>query len=261
VRVGEEDGSYSIYQPFCIACSHCGIICPVDAVVADEGQFPTWKNPDLDPEAIRTFIQGKRSVRRYSETPISQGFLDSLLYTGSLTSTASNRQEWRASVLTGAAVRSLAGQVIGYYAGLLKLAKNPVMKFILRFTEARRYVKSPESFKRFEHFINSFHEGGDPLFFHAPAVVILSASKKEKRFGNTDCVLAGSAMMYTAAAYGIGSCMIGFAQVAMNMRKAVKEAGGVDREDTVHLVFTLGYHDRPYRRLPIRKSMPVVFEE
>jgi nitroreductase len=229
-------------------------------VVTDAGELPGWEQPDIDPESIRAFIQGKRSVRRYTDKPISREFLDRLLYTGSLTSTASNRQEWKAYVLTGAAVRVFAGKVIDYYAGLLRLAKNPVMKMILKRTEARRYFGSPETYKRFEELIASFHKGEDPMFYHAPAVIILSSSKKEKRFGNTDCVLAGSAMMYTAAGYGIGSCMIGFAQAAMNMKQALREAAGVARDEAVHLVFTLGYHDRPYRKLPIRKSMPTVFE-
>jgi hypothetical protein len=142
----------------------------------------------------------------------------------------------------------------------MKLIKNPLMKIVLRFTEAKRYINSPETFERLEKFVSKFRKGGDPLFFHAPAVIILSARKKERRFGKTDCVLAGSAMMYTAAGYGVGSCMIGFAETAMNLNKHIKTAGGVPGGNRVHLVFTLGYADRGYRKLPIRKKMPAAFK-
>ena len=98
---------------------------------------------------------------------------------------------------------------------------------------------------------------GDPLFFGAPVVVFLHAHEKEKKFGKTDCVLAGSAMMYEAQSYGLGSCMIGFAEAAINMKRKLRESAGIPARHVLHLTFTLGYHTRPYRSLPIRKKMPV----
>ena len=255
------DGAYTIFRPYCIACSHCGMVCPVDAVETDRGVFPELKGGKLPPGTAESFVRGRRSVRIYDGKDVPKEIIENLLYTGSLTSTASNRQEWKAIVLYGGSVQRLSDRVMDYYAGLLRMAKTPLVRGILKFTEASRYVSNPHALTRFESFIARAKRGEDPLFFKAPVVVILTARRKEKRFGNTDCVLAGSAMMYTAQAYGLGSCMIGFAERALNLKKSIKTGFAIPENDVVHLVFTLGYHSRRYFRLPVRETMPVTYLE
>ena len=138
VTKDDTEGTYTIFQPYCIACSHCGMVCPVDAVETDRGAFPEWKDGKLSPEAADSFIRGRRSVRIYTGEDVSKEIIENLLYTGSLTSTASNRQEWKAVVLSGGSVQRLSDRVMEYYAGLLTIAKNPLVWRMLKFTEASR---------------------------------------------------------------------------------------------------------------------------
>jgi len=257
----DESSLYTIYQPFCIRCSHCGIICPADAVICDAGDFSPWEPPEINQQDLLSFLQGKRSIRHYSEKPVSRDVLETLLFTGSVTSTASNRQEWEAVVVTGEKVRELSRDVMTFYQGIYKMARNPLFRFILAFTEAKRYVRNPGTFRKFRRFIERFEEGGDPVFFNAPAAVVLHAHKRHKQWGLTDCVLAGAAMMYGAQSFGLGSCMIGFAQVVLNFKSGLREKYGIGKKNTVHSVFTLGYSSRPYRKLPKRKPIPAQFIE
>ena len=72
-------------------------------------------------------------------------------------------------------------------------------------------------------------------------------------------VLAAQAIMYYAQSMGIGSCMIGFAETALNIKRSMRSAFGIDDSQKTGLVFTLGYPDVKYLRLPIRKPIPVTF--
>ena len=136
------------------------------------------------------------------------------------------------------------------------MADNPFFRLLLRFTAARRFLKKREHYK---DIISEHFEGRDRLFFHAPAGIVLTYPKKRGHFGLTDCVLASQAMMYYAQSMGIGSCMIGYAEVAINRKKALRRDLGIAEDQSVGLVFTLGFTARKYRKLPHRKEMPVTF--
>ena len=253
VRAGD---TYTIRRRYCIGCSHCALVCPVDAVETDLGPLPAWRDPGLRPEDVHDFLVGKRSVRRYRPDPVPREHLDDILQVGSLTSSASNAQSWRAVVLAGPAVGEVGSRIMAFYGRVLEAAGNPLVRLALRFTAARRFLGKRDHYARR---IREYFEGRDSLFFHAPAVVVLTYPRRRGHFGMTDCVLAGQAMMYHAQSLGLGSCMIGFAQMAINRRKDLRHCLRMLPDHRVGLVFTLGYSDRRYDKLPHRRAMPVTY--
>ena len=251
----DPDGIYRIRDSRCIRCSHCAAVCPVDAVHSDQGSFRGWKAPGLPPETVGEFLRGKRSVRRHRKEDIPDAVLDELLATGSLAATASNTQDCHAAILRGPALERCRDGVMAVYAALHRLVTNRLIRVLLRLTEARRYVTNPGRMEQFDEMIRDHRAGKDRLFFGAPVVVVLSAPRRNKRFGKSDCVLAGAHMMLHAESFGIGSCMIGFAEVVLNQRARLRRELGIPRGNRVNLVFTLGYSDVRYVRLPIRRSL------
>ena len=250
--------TYEIRQTFCIRCSHCGLVCPVDAVETDRGPLPAWENPELSSEGVRSFLVGKRSIRIYRSDPLPREVVDDILAVGSLTASASNAQSWRAVVLTGRAVGETGSRIMQFYDAVLRSAENPLGRMVLHCTAARRFLKRRAHYRER---IRDYFSGRDSLFFHAPAVVFLTYPKRRGHFGMTDCVLAGQAMMYYAQSLGLGSCMIGFAQMAVNRRKALRRSLGMRPDRRVGLVFTLGYTGQSYRKLPHRKELPATYME
>jgi len=244
-----------IIEDKCIGCSHCGMVCPVSAVLADGRPMPDPPVPEVqtDYEKIDDFIRSKRSVRAYRSAPILTEDLEEILTTGSLTATASNSQQCRPVVLQGGEVAAASSLMARQLLKLVRIVKNPLVRAIASKTPLARYADR-ETVERFENSLLKTLEGkADPLFFRAPTVVILTYPKKGKRFGRTDCALAGAHMMLTAKARGIGSCMIGFAEVALRKRKN-KTKLGIPKDREIGLIFTLGYSDRKYYRHPVRKS-------
>ena len=259
VQYNEQTGSYSIDQSICIRCSHCAAICPPGAVLSSEGEFQDWKDPQIDPSLMKDFLSGKRSVRRYRNEPLKRELIRQIISVGSLTATTSNRQDWSSIVLTGGRVRELAERLFSLYFPLIRLARSPLVRLLLKFTPARPYAGKSGTLERFEERLLKIKKGGDPFFYNAPAVVIMTYPKNNHQYGKVNCVLAAQAIMYYAQSMGIGSCMIGFAGTALNIKRSIRSALGIDGSQKIGLVFTLGYPDVKYLRLPIRKPIPVTF--
>ena len=249
IRIGEEN---------CLECSHCGMICPVGAVLADGKSLPLIpEKEDLtEYEKADRLIRTKRSIRRYRSAPVLQEDLDEIVITGSLTATASNTQQCDAVVLSGGEVAAATSLMARELMRLTKLLTNPLLRPFLGFLGASRF-RNPQTVRRYTRALEKTLEGrSDPLFFHAPAVIILTYKKEGKRFGRTDCALAGAHMMLSAHARGLGSCMIGFAEFALRSRSVRRELG-IPADRRVGLVFTLGYTGQKYYRYPVRKPWSV----
>jgi nitroreductase/NAD-dependent dihydropyrimidine dehydrogenase PreA subunit len=241
----------------CFGCGHCGAVCVAGAVRSESGDFPQWHAPGLAPEAARAFLTGRRSVRRYQPEPLGADLLEELLSVAPYAPTASHAQDVAASVLTGERVFELATQVNDYYLWFENLLSRAYLRPLLWFTAARPYLKHPEKIEPIRAKAKSFDRDRDWLFFQAPAVVVLTAPRKNKIFGRTNCVIAAERIMQYGFALGVGSCWIGYAEVALRRRRAIAAGLGIDRDRAVHAVFTLGRPVPDYRRLPARRPLPV----
>jgi nitroreductase/NAD-dependent dihydropyrimidine dehydrogenase PreA subunit len=259
INKDKESGEVRIGEKNCLECSHCGMVCPAGAVLADGEPLPLIPHAsDLaEYEIADRLIRTKRSIRHYRNAPVLQEDLDEILYTGSLTATASNSQQCEAVVLRGGEVAAATALMARELLRLIKRLTNPLLKPFLGLFGAARFADR-SVVKRYTRALEKTIEGrSDPLFFHAPAVVILTYKKSGKRFGRTDCALAGAHMMLSAHARGLGSCMVGFAEIALRS-KAVRQKLGIPKDRQVGLVFTLGYSGQKYYRYPLRKSWPKI---
>ena len=249
----KETSRVYIDRENCIECSHCGMICPAGAVKADGKDLPRIPDPDNLTEYERTDrqIRTKRSIRHYRSAPILKEDMEEILYTGSITATASNSMHVSPLVLQGGEVAAAASLIARELLRVIRILNNPLVRFLTKNSPVTRYTNI-KTINRYIRILEKTLEGkSDPLFFHAPAVIILTYPKKGKRFGRTDCSLAGAHMMLTAHARGIGSCMIGFAEAAL-WRKAARARLGIPKDRKTGLIFTLGYTDKRYYRYPVR---------
>ncbi len=254
--ITHDDGRYWIRPEYCIECSHCACICPKSAVESDAGFFPDWEDPNLQPDVVERFLAGTRSIRQYKPDSIPDDVLNKFLHVGSLTATASNMQDWYVTILRGDAITYVKDKCMGFFATLAKWArKSWVQKLVKLVPAGRRLLEDPHAIDKLVAFVDAWKVGGDPLFFAAPVVVILH-SEEANMFGRTNNVLAGAAMQYFAQSFGIGSCMIGFAEQFLSRSKKIRKRLGIPKSQRVDLVFTLGYSKAKYKRLPIRKEIP-----
>lgn len=255
--VRKEKTHCRIVPERCIECSHCGMVCPVNAVRVDGTALPPYPE-NLDEltaaERLEHMILSKRSVRSYKTAPVVAEDLRAVIRAGETTATATNSQHCKAHVFEGGEVAALSSLVARSLLPFLKLGLNPVGRLILRAAGLKRYAQK-EVVTGFHKLVLKTLDGrADPLFYRAPAVIVLTyPARAGKRFGRTDCALAGENMMLTAHARNLESCMIGFAEAALHSKK-LRAKIGVPRDRKIGLIFTLGYTDARYYRYPARKS-------
>ncbi len=244
----------------CIECSHCGMVCPVNAVRADGSPLPEYPGniETIDPAQIDHFINSKRSVRHYKPESISSGDLNAILYAGSLSATATNSRQVKAVVLQNDEVRRVSIMISNVLMKAVIFGLNPIGRQILKIFGLGRYARKPLLEDYYQRISDTIAGKADVFSFSSPAVIILTYpdTSNGKRFGRTDCALAGQNMMLTAQARGIGSCMIGFAEAALITKKLRKKAG-VTSDRKIGLIFTLGYQKPEYYRYPKRDDWKI----
>jgi nitroreductase/NAD-dependent dihydropyrimidine dehydrogenase PreA subunit len=244
----------------CIGCGHCGALCGPGAVRSTDGPFDVWSQPQLDVDAIKAFLSGRRSTRRYRRRPIDPAQLSEVLDVARFAPSASNARDVHLTVFTGSDVFALAKAINDYYLGLARLLGTRWLWPLLYFTEARPYLTKPEKLRAIRDRAQRFDEDHDWLFFSAPAVVLLSAPRRNARFGATNCVIAAERMMQFASALALGSCYIGYAEVALRRKPSLAQGVGLPKDHVVHSVFALGHSAIEYRRLPARAPLPTRFD-
>ncbi|OLS12397.1 MAG: nitroreductase [Promethearchaeota archaeon CR_4] len=256
----ETTKKYEINQKRCIMCSHCACICPMAAVEDGKEFFLDWKDPACDPESLHIFLAGKRSVRQFHDREVPREILEKMLELGSYTGTASNAQDWHATIVVSPEKKTILRQgVQKMQAQLCKAIKNKGIRILAKLIPAAKaYLDDPNIMDKLQALEEELHSDHDRVFYQAPVVVILSTTK-DSPFGAANCILAGSAMMYVLQARGIGSCYIGFAEQMLNRSKSICMQVGVPQGHKIHMVFALGYTKVKYQRLPHRKKMPVQF--
>ncbi len=250
-----DDKKYEINQPRCIVCGHCGALCPVNAIKYDKYALPKWENPKIEPEKLLSFIIGKRSMRRYEGREIPHEILQDILYAGSMTATAVNSQGWEAHIYTGEELKNLIKVASASMFQKLKRVNTPWGRQLAKLAGFKKYAAKSFLKRAIAGYGKGIDGSKDPFFFNAPCVVLVTSPKKKKDLARTDAVMAATHMMLYAQSHKIGSCFIGFLEIAIGKNKRARREVGITDDRNIAATFTLGYSAQEYRRLPIRKDI------
>ena len=135
-------------------------------------------------QAIRT----RRSVRAYTGEPIHEKTLRQIIDAAVQAPSAMNEQPWSFAVVRDRAL----------------LAR------ISRAAKAHMLATLPAGAAS-GHYRDMLSDPDFDIFYHAPALVVISAVAKSQ-WAVEDCALAAENLMLAARASGLGTCWIGFAQ-------------------------------------------------
>jgi nitroreductase len=137
-------------------------------------------------------VAGRRAVREYTAQPVDEQTIRRLVAAAIQAPSAVNQQPW-----TFVIVRD---------RGRLDL--------ISREAKAHMLATMPSG-AHSEHFQSLLGDPNFHIFYHAPALVVISA-KAQGPWIVEDCALAAENLMLSAFSEGLGTCWIGFAQSYLN---------------------------------------------
>ena len=225
----------------CISCGHCIALCPVEAISAPDLDMASIHNdfPEKDPEGLLKKMQARRSCRHYTWEKVSEGDLALLLEAARACPTAKNLQATRYIAVTEKidAILDAALDGLGKVGEIqLKTATAPDER-----RRAENFLRWAETRKEDKSF--------DPLFFHAPLLLIFVAEKE-------NCNDACAAAAYTelmAAELGLGCLYSGYFTACAAGSPEIRALLGLDDKEAVCRCLVLGHKDIRFLRTAPRK--------
>jgi nitroreductase len=147
---------------------------------------------------LDTCIKGRRSVRSYTEEPVSKEQIEAVLEAGTWAPTAMHREPWRFIVIE-------EKKLIKYISDETKILVKQMMPPLAK----------------------QFSTEADVICYDAP-VLILVCAEKDKQWDNVnslDSVLAAENMFLKAYELGLGTCYMGFVIYLRSKPDVLKKMG------------------------------------
>ncbi len=169
-------------------------------------------------------IKQRRSIKKYKDKKIPRKLIDEIIEAGRYAPSSHNSQPWRFIVITNKKkIKELSNYIKDWFKKRVKLA--------LLIGLFNKKIKEELEVAR-KRLVNQ-----DLFFYDAPVLVLVCA--KPGRFAKVDCACAAQNMMLAARSLEIGSCWIGFADMAVNKNRRLMNKFGVPKHYKImaHLIF------------------------
>jgi len=217
------DGKARLIKESCIGCGHCYAICPVSAVsmAGAENSDGIKQLSDYDSDEFLLALKSRRSVRRFTNKPVSGEDILKIIEAGKYSPTACNAQDVSFVVLD-------------------RLIGDCEAAGVRAFRKMQRFAAAPA--------IVSNARIDDDFFFKGAPLAILTLSKN-----STDAALASSYMELMAESLGLGVFYSGFFVAAAKYVPAVKRLLDLPDGQEVVTCLVIGHSDVKYRRTAPRK--------
>ena len=148
----------------------------------------------------------------------------------------------------------LAEDVYAVYRRLGRALGNPVLRAVMAlWTGPARVRELRAALPGLEWAAGQIRRGHDPLFHHAPVILLLHAPSSET--AEADCALAAGQASLLAPSLGLATCHVGYASALFKRLPRVGRRYGVPRGHRVFSVLTLGYPAVVWWTLPLRPAL------
>jgi hypothetical protein len=143
-------------------------------------------------------------------------------------------------------VQDLAAEIVKGYEGFLKMFRPLTLKLMRPLLGRARY----ELFMHFlrplaQKYISAHREGGDELFYGAPAVLIFYHSPYAE---DANATIACTYAMLAAESLGLGTTIIGAAAPVLARNKALSQKLGIPAGHTPCTVLIVGHPATQFRQ-------------
>ena len=196
----------------CIACQHCLAVCPTGAVsvlgLDPADSIPLSNVPEVSPEALSTFVRGRRTTRQYRAENVDRPLIDRLLTDTAHAPTGGNTCDLTFVVVTDQNKMALLRERL--------------------IAELEKVVATGRALPPFVHeAIDGFRrDGTDEIFRGAPHLVFASAGSKAY-CGDADVVIALSYFELLAQSQGLGTTWCDFLKFILDPLPELCEMFGI----------------------------------
>ena len=251
-----------------LSCGHCAAVCPAEAITvraidpeaeryATFAADPRWLPPgEFDTAQLVRLMASRRSCRHFQARPVERALLEDLVRIGVTAPSGTNSQAWTFTILPDrASVEAFGDRVARFFRGLNRMAENPLLRNGLKLLGKRELADYYANYHQsVSEALDEREKTGRDRLFHGATAAICVGTRPGASTPEEDALLAAQNILLAAHAMGLGSCLIGFAVVALAKEIRVKRFLGIPDDERVHAVIALGYSDETYLRAAGRKG-------
>jgi nitroreductase len=206
------------------------------------------------PQAALKIIQDRRSVRQYTEEPVSDEHLDLILEAARQAPSGENAQPWRFIIVKDAATRKRLGAIAGGGSGRRFTAEFVTEKMQERFTTLEDEAKKKAAFEKLT-------SGRVSEFLADAPVSIVVCGKKDVWDMPYDTSAAIENMLLMVTALDLGACWVIAPCIDIRDEERLKKLLDVPEGVKVVSIIAVGHPTRPHRPRPRLALKELVFDE
>lgn len=200
-------------------------------------------------EATSKVIQDRRSIRNFTEDPVTEQDLDMILEAGRQAPSGENAQPWRFIIVKSEAMRKKMGAVAGGGSSRRFTAEFVTKKMQKRFEGLQDEEKKKRAFEKLT--------SGQVSAFMADAPVnIVVCGKKDVWDTPYDTSAAIENMLLMITALGLGACWVIAPCIDIRDEERIKDLLGIPEGFKAVSILSVGHPSRypkPRPRLPINE--------
>jgi nitroreductase len=165
----------------CIHCYHCYAVCPENAISIErlhpDGAYKGDSGEPVTPTGLFHLLAERRSVRRFRERELDSTTIERLIDTAGHIPSGGNRHAYRFTVITKGETRErLSRELNRIYSGRRRLLGSWLLRRVFSLfvdSRTRAFLLDPTYLKRTMHLLEQYSRGDDPIFYRAPAIIIV----------------------------------------------------------------------------------------
>ena len=242
--IAVENGIAKARDTHCMECGHCVAVCPVNAITLVN--YPMEEvlefadiDRTMDANVYLNHLKGRRSIRRFKPTRVSEEQLQMILEAGRYSPTGSNMQNVSYTVVQNdiANFRDMVYSQMYSSAVVAKAASGLIARF------ADMWIQMYGNYKE---------TGEDRIFFDAGTVITVASNSPQS------ALIAASHMETMIYSLGLGMLWSGFTNTAIMASDKLKKYIELPEGYSVYAVLVIGEPDVEYVRTVPRKPAQVV---
>ena len=205
-------------------------------------------------EAAVKIIQDRRSIRRYTDEPVSEEHLEMILEAARQAPSGENAQPWRFIIVKDLAMRKQLGTIAGGGSGRRFTAEFVTHKMQERFSSLEDEAKKKAIFEKLT-------SGRVSAFLTDAPVSIVVCGRKDVWDLPYDTSAAIENMLLMVTALGLGACWVIAPCIDIRDEERLKDLLGVPEGIKVVSIVGIGHPTRPHRPRPRIPLNELVYSE
>jgi len=223
-------------EELCMSCGHCTAVCPNDAIWIeglDIDGFAPIQSIEITEDNLFALMEQRRSVRRYTDKPVSRKTLDRIIEASRRAPTGTARQSTGIIVIDNPeTLETLSNLAHELYQSLDNALGNPMARFMIKRRVGARTLNTLQEFVMpgMRWYLKWKKEGrGDEILRDCKTLMLFHSPIFEPMAEN-NCSISAFHAILMAEVLGVGTCFNDLIPQACNRSQEIRKLIAIKSE-------------------------------